>query len=129
MKTHYYDLFTRVLIYKEDDQFVAHALDFDLLGYGDTEDKAKAELEKVVQNQISFAACKEMTEMVNFPAPEEYFERWEEIKRAQLRGQLLSEKSCGLATKATVIGFPLKELRKLRSKAKRAFSKSELAFA
>jgi len=57
METHYYDLFTRVLIYKDGRQFVAHALDYDLLGYGDTEEEARRELEKVVENQLSFAAA------------------------------------------------------------------------
>jgi hypothetical protein len=130
MKTHYYDLFTRVLIYKEDNQFVAHALDFDLLGCGETEDAAKQELQHLVANQLTFAHEREKTEMVNFPAPKEFFERWEEAGRAQLKGELTSERPCELSTKAMVIAFTLGELRKLRNQSKAMFSKTEkLAFA
>ncbi len=131
MKTHYYDLFTRVLIYKEGNQFVAHALDYDLLGYGNTEADARRELEQLVENQVSFAAAeKEKPEMINFPAPKEFFKRWERINQAQRSGRKTRNKSAGLATKATVIGFTVSELKKLRNQSKGAFSKSEkLAFA
>ena len=131
MKTHYYDLFTRVLIYKEGNQFVAHALDYDLLGYGRTEEEARRELEQVVENQLSFVATtKQKPEMINFPAPKEFFKRWERVNRAQQIGKKTRSKSWGLATKAAVIGFTLGELKKLRNRNKGAFSKTEkLAFA
>jgi hypothetical protein len=126
METHYYDLFTRVLIYKEGNQFVAHALDYDLLGYGKTEEEARRELERLVENQISFAAAtKEKPEMINFPAPKEFFKRWERVNQAQRSGKTTRNKTTGLATKATVIGFRLSELRKLRNHRRGAFSKME----
>lgn len=130
MKKHYYDLFTRVLIYKEGGKFVAHALDLDLLGYGNTENSAKKELERLVANQLSFSAIKEKPEMVNFPAPKEFFRRWEKASRAQLSGELTAEKPCKLSTKATVIGFAVQELKKLRHQSKRTFAKTgKLAIA
>ena len=131
METHYYDLFTRVLIYKDGRQFVAHALDYDLLGYGDTEEEARRELEKVVENQLSFAAAtKEKPEMINFPAPKEFFKRWEQANQAQRSGKKTRTTPTGLATKATVIGFSLSELKKLRNHRRAAFSTTEkLAFA
>ena len=131
METHYYDLFTRVLIYKDGRQFVAHALDYDLLGYGDTEEEARRELEKVVENQLSFAAAtKEKPEMINFPAPKEFFKRWERVNQAQRSGKMTRHKSTGLTTKAAVIGFTRSELKKLRNHRRAAFSKTEkLAFA
>lgn len=131
MKTHYYDLFTRVLIYKEDGRFVAHALDYDLLGYGRTEEEARRELEQVVENQLSFAATtKAKPEMINFPAPKEFFNRWERVNQAQRSGKKTRNKTLGLATKAAVIGFTISELKKLRNRSKGAFSKAEkLAFA
>ena len=131
METHYYDLFTRVLIYKDGNQFVAHALDYDLLGYGDTEEEARRELEKVVENQLSFAAAtKEKPEMINFPAPKEFFKRWERANQAQRSGKKTRTTPTGLATKATVIGFSLSELKKLRNHRRAAFSKmGKLAFA
>src|SRR5437879_5634014 len=131
METHYYDLFTRVLIYKEGKRFVAHALDYDLLGYGDTEEEARKELEQLVENQLSFAATtKKKPEMINFPAPKKFFKRWERVNQAQQIGKSTRNKSIGLASKATVIGFTLSELKKLRSRSKGAFSKPQkLAFA
>jgi len=131
MKTHYYDLFTRVLIYKEGSQFVAHALDYDLLGCGRTEEEARRELEQLVANQVSFAAAtKEKSEMINFPAPKEFFKRWERVNQAQRSGKKTRNKTLGLATKAAVIGFTVGEIKKLRHRSKGAFSKVEkLAFA
>ena len=109
METHYYDLFTRVLIYKEGKQFVAHALDYDLLGYGETEEDARRELKQLVENQLSFAAApKKKPEMINFPAPKEFFKRWERVNQAQRGGKKTRNKSTGLATKAAVIGFTLR---------------------
>jgi hypothetical protein len=130
MKTHYYDLFTRVLIYKEGRQFVAHALDYDLLGYGRTEEEARRELEALVENQLSFAATTEKLEMINFPAPKEFFKRWEKVNEAQRGGRKTRNQTWGLSTKAAVIGFTVSELKKLRNRNKGAFSKTEkLAFA
>jgi hypothetical protein len=131
MKTHYYDLFTRVLIYKEGSRFVAHALDYDLLGYGRTEEEARRELDALVENQLSFAAAtKEKPEMINFPAPKEFFKRWEKVAEAQRSGKKTRNRPWGLSTKAAVIGFTISELRKLRNRNKGAFSKTEkLAFA
>jgi hypothetical protein len=131
MKTHYYDLFTRVLIYKEGNQFVAHALDYDLLGYGRTEEDARRKLEGLVENQLGFAATtKEKPEMINFPAPKEFFRRWEKVAEAQRSGRKTRNQPLGLSTKAAVIGFTVSELKKLRNRNKGAFSKVEkLAFA
>ena len=128
MKTHYYDLFTRVLIYREDDRFVAHALDFDLLGYGETEDEARKELQQLVMNQLTFSHQKGKPDMINFPAPDEFFDRWEKARAAQLSGATTSEISDGLSTKATAIAFTVKELKKLLPRGgKRIFSRMDEA--
>jgi len=126
MKAHYYDLSIRVLIYRESSKFVAHALDLDILGYGDTENAAKKDLEGLVNNQLSFAACMGSPESVNFAAPKEFFERWEKAHQAQLQGIRGSEKSTGFNTKATVFVYTSEDLKKLQSQArKRDFEKSD----
>ncbi len=125
MKRHCYDLSIRVLIYKEDAQFVAHALELDIFAYGDTEGAAKKELEGLLNNQLSFAACVEKPEMVHFPAPKEFFDRWEDANQARLRGDLVSERSLDLHGKPSVLVYSDDELKKLRSAGKRAFSKLE----
>ena len=125
MKTHFYDLSTRVLIYKEGSKFVAHALEFDILAYANTEEAAKKELEGLLDNQVSFAACMEKTEMVHFPAPKEFFDRWEAANQARLRGEPVTEKSLDLSGKPLVFVYSEEELHKLRSVRKRDFSKTE----
>ncbi|MFZ1218171.1 MAG: hypothetical protein WAO00_02705 [Chthoniobacterales bacterium] len=126
MKAHYYDLSIRVLIYQEGSKFVAHALDLDVLGYGDTENAAKKDLERLVNNQLSFAACMGSPESVNFAAPKEFFDRWEKARQAQLQGVRVSEKSTGFDTKATVLVYTPEELKKLQAPSrKRDFEKSD----
>lgn len=125
MKTHFYDLSTRVLIYKEGGQFVAHALEFDIVAYADTEEEVKKALEGLLENQVSFASCMENAEMVHFPAPKEFFERWETANQARLRGERLSEKSLALSGKPLVFVYSEDELNKLRASRKRDFSRSE----
>ena len=124
MKAHYYDLSIRVLLYKEDHQFVAHALELDILGYGGTEGAAKKELEGLVANQLSFAACIGKPEIVNFRAPKEFFDRWEKAHQAQLKGERGPERSFGFESKAAVFVYSQEELNKLRTSRKRDFSKA-----
>jgi hypothetical protein len=123
MKSHFYNLAIRVLVYKEDDQFVAHALEMDILAYGKTEEAAKRELETLLENQLSFAACKGVPETVHFPAPKEFFDRWEKANQAALKGEPLSEKSFGLHGKPTILVYSQDDLNKLRRK--RDFAKTE----
>lgn len=124
MKTHYYDLVIRVLIYKRDDEFVAHALEMDIPASGATEEAAKKELENLVENQLSFAASKGRQEMIYFPAPQEFFDRWEKAHRAYLKGEKVSEKSLEFIT-TTAFVYTAEDLRRLRAAGKRDFSKAE----
>lgn len=131
MKAHIYDLTIRVLIYKEASQFVAHALELDILAYGSSEAAAKKELEALLDNQLSFAACIAKPDVVHFPAPKEFFERWEKANQARLRGEAVSERSLRLQGKPAVFVYSDGELKRLRSGSKKGdFSKSaELAAA
>ena len=124
VKTHYYDLVIRVLIYKQDDEFIAHALEMDIPAYGATEEAAKKELENLVENQLSFAASKGKQEMIYFPAPQEFFDRWETAHRAYLKGEKVSEKSLEFVT-TTVFAYRAEDLRRLCAAGKRDFSKVE----
>jgi len=49
MNTHHYDLQIRALVTKEDGEFVAHALELDLVGYGATE---KAAMDELFRNDL-----------------------------------------------------------------------------
>jgi hypothetical protein len=131
MKAHIYDLTIRVLIYKEGARFIAHALELDILAYGSSEAAAKKELEGLLDNQLSFAACIGKPDIVHFPAPKEFFERWEKANQARLRGEPVSERSLRLQGKPAVFVYSDDELTRLRSSSKKGdFSKSaELAAA
>ena len=56
MNHHCYDLAIRVLLSKEDGQFVAHALELDLVAYGDTEKEVRKSLHDAIVAQLTFAA-------------------------------------------------------------------------
>lgn len=125
MNAHFYDLTIRVLVYKEDDQFVAHALEFDILGYGETEAAAKKNLTILLDNQLSFAACKNSPESVYFPAPKEFFDRWDKANQAKIKGEKPSGGCPTLHGKSTVIVYSDEALKKLRVGHKGDFSKIE----
>lgn len=124
LKAQFYDLSIRVLLYKEGAQFVAHALELDILGYGDSEAEARKELEGLVANQLGFAACLGKPEIVEFPAPKAFFDRWEKANKAQLSSNRAVERSLGFSSKAAVFVFSRDDLNKLRTSRKRQFSRA-----
>jgi hypothetical protein len=102
---HIYGLVVRVLICQEDGEFCAHALELDLLGYGKTESDAVSELFKAIQSQISFARIKNDDSILRFPAPKEFYERWEAAHAAALKNLVFPEKSTAFAIKATCVSL------------------------
>ena len=67
----------KVLLYSENDEWVAHALEMDLLGYGAGERQAMTALRKAVDAQLEFARRKNDPDLIQFPAPRSFFTRWE----------------------------------------------------
>ena len=100
---HIYELGVRVLIYQEDGVFCAHALELDLLGHGKTENDAITGLLEAIQCQVSFARSKNDDSLLPFPAPQEFYKRWESAHSAALRNQVFPEKSKLLDIKAISI--------------------------
>ena len=84
MSTHVFDLTLRVLLYEEENEWAAHALEMDLIGYGKDGKSALEDLTRMIFSQISFAAYKDDPELVSFPAPKEFFDRWEEAQKAKI---------------------------------------------
>lgn len=124
--THIYELQIRVLICREDGEFVARALELDLLGCGSTERAALEELKRAVEAQISFAHQMNDARLIGFPAEAEFFSRWEDAQRKAIRAEILGDKSVKLAARARVISFTAAELRALRQ---RRFKQADLACA
>lgn len=82
MEAHVYDFQLRVLLYREDGEFVAHALEMDLLGYGKTEAEALRDLKGLIESQVTFARQMNDDTLLDFPAPKELFARWEKAHAA-----------------------------------------------
>ncbi len=73
-------LLVSVLGYREDDQWVAFALEMDIRGYGDTFDDALKELVDLVEKQISFADFKEQSEMIFHPVAPIWFSLFAQVR-------------------------------------------------
>jgi len=126
MNRHIYNIQIRVLICKEDGEYVARALELDLLGYGKTEAEAVEELKAAVEAQISFARHMNDESLINFPAEKTYFARWEEAQMKAMKMEVFEEKSVRLQGVATFISFSKEEVAALRQK---QFQKSDLVCA
>lgn len=65
----------RVVIYKEEDDYVAHCLEMDILGTGETPEVAVEEMKKLVEAQIFYCIDKHIEDTLINPAPQEYWRR------------------------------------------------------
>lgn len=109
MMTHCYELPIRILLSREERDYVAHGLEVDLVAYGRTEKGALTELEEMIQAQMSYASQTNRPELVWHPAPEEFFKRWETAHQAALRGAITKDRPVKMATKATFVTFTKEE--------------------
>lgn len=126
MNRYFYNIQIRVLICPEDGEFVARALEMDLLGYGKTEREAIEELKSAIESQISFAHQMNDPGMIQFPADQSYFKRWEDAQIKALRHEILEDKPMRLESRAAIISFNEGELKSLREK---RFQKTQLVCA
>lgn len=81
----------RALVSREKEEFVARALEMDLLGFGATPEDAIDELIESVEAQISFSKYKNDSSMIFFQAEEKYLKRWEEANLRTLKSELLGD--------------------------------------
>lgn len=79
------DLTINVLGYREEDEWVALALEMDLRGYGESFDAALEDLKDLVRMQISFAVQKGQPEMIQKPAEPIWYERFASLRAERLR--------------------------------------------
>ena len=63
-----------VLGYREDGDWVAHALEMDVIGVGDTWEEALSELDGNIHAQIAFAKDLGDDSLIFRPAPAEFFD-------------------------------------------------------
>lgn len=74
-----------VLGFQEGDQCVAIALEMDLRGYGITFEAALAELQELVEMQVSFAHFKRDPELIFHPAEPTYWRLYAQVNQDRLR--------------------------------------------
>lgn len=72
MRTHRVPL--RIVFYREDDQWVAHCLEFDLIGSGNSRQEALDGLNAAIVTQLEFSAANNNPLNLFAPADGEYFE-------------------------------------------------------
>jgi hypothetical protein len=93
VERHLFSISLRVLLWEEDGEVFAHALEVDLLGSGPTEQTALDDLLQALDTQVSFAALHNHESSIPHPAPKEDFDRWEELHRESLPGLPRSRKT------------------------------------
>jgi len=126
MATHIYDFQIKVLISNEDGEFIAHALEMDIVAYGKTEKEAVMELTNLIHNQISFALEKGEDHLMLRNAPSEYLTQWEKAHTDALKG-IAKEKSAKMKVRAVSICFTKQEV--LKRSQKNVFEQSPLVCA
>jgi hypothetical protein len=116
--THCFEVSIRILFCKEDDSWVAHDLEMDLLGYGKTTQLALKDLQKSIEAQISFAAFKGHPETIFFLAPPEIVKRWESAQVSTLKQAISGNKetASNLKVKAAVVTFSKEQIAQLVAK-------------
>ncbi|MCX6993055.1 MAG: hypothetical protein NT011_07925 [Kiritimatiellaeota bacterium] len=95
---------SRVLIYRDESgDYIARALELDLIGSGDAPNKALKDLENAIQAQVSFALQKGASDMIYFKAEPEYDRRWLEAAKSGMRDLATGDAAIHVKCVATVI--------------------------
>lgn len=108
---HDIDVASRVLIYQEDGLYVAHALDWDLIGCGATKKKALAELRSNVLAQITLAIHHNSPESFFRAAPEEFVDRWHAARKQAVSQLTKSEQQLSVKFVATFVQVSADEIK------------------
>ncbi len=77
-----------ILTYKEDKYLLAHCLELDLVGQGDSENDALDVLADMIYHQIDFA--EKNNHSFYHPAPKEYWDKLHKIQANEIRQSLAS---------------------------------------
>ena len=78
---HITDLSFRVVVYRDDADWVAHALEADLVGYGRSPEEAAKELFEALECQITFAFQMGDPSLIEKEAPEDIVRLWETTRK------------------------------------------------
>jgi len=100
----------RVLVYQEDEEWIAHLLEMDLVGTGSSPEEAEAELAGAFEAQLSYCIQNKLNPF--FPAPPEIFALWEQTQQEELAS--LVTRPEGRTTydrRASIVSPPSREAR------------------
>lgn len=111
--SHNVDLCFRVLLYQEGSEYVAHALEMDLIGEGSSPNKALNDLRATIEAQISFAVFHGDPSLANFPAPPDVYARWEKASRQAIANLAAGDVSIKGHVQATFIAIPAAEMKRI----------------
>jgi hypothetical protein len=96
----------RVLGYKEEDgQWSAHCLETDLVGVGETFEKAMGHLDDLTRMQISFGLQTSQMSLLDFPAPGNIFEIYNRLLRSEIES-LYAKRPTGTKHRIGSISLP-----------------------
>jgi predicted RNase H-like HicB family nuclease len=113
------NLETKVLICKEDDTYLAHALEMDLVSDGETEEEAINNLKRLISFQIVNAFIEQDLSMIYHPAPKEYFDAYYTLKLNnvfKIEFQVKKVKKGTFPISSREIEMPISEISKYASK-------------
>jgi len=111
---------SRVLLYQDrDGTYVAHALETDLIGEGNSPNKAMTDLRNAMEAQITFAIQMGNTGMIQRQAPAEIITRWEKANKQSIKDLTKDGHTLHVKAVAKMIEITPREVALLRSKARR----------
>ena len=96
------NLSVSVLGYQEDGIWVAHALELDIKGIGETIDVAFAQVQELVLAQLRFAQFKNDPALAWYPAQQKYFDEF-----ARLQRKFFESLAAGLETDQRTACMPI----------------------
>lgn len=114
---HSIELRLRVLTYREDKVYVAHALEMDLIGEGESANKAIQNLRGAVEAQLSFAVQKGDPRLLDFSASQDIVERYERAFRENLHDLAMGDSTSRQHCEAQYLVIDGPELDQLRKRA------------
>ena len=123
MDTYEYSFPIRVLVYQEDGETIAHAIEMDIVADGENEEVATKNLRQLIVNQISFAIQKGEEHLVWRKAPKTYFDRWEAAQARSFQA-IATDKLMKWEARATVLMLDESDIENIRDKGRKSrFSK------
>lgn len=80
-----------VLGYREDDKWIAHALDMDIIGSADTYEAALEKLEGLISTKVQFAKEKGNASLIFHKAPDKYWRLFDRQRIEQVAALFANE--------------------------------------